>query len=104
LRILPLRIHAAAIETIRLPGTKRKSGNPGKNQDYSGDFHRASGYTTICTTDVAVFGRVALNMEPGKEIERSELRKNSGRRRGWACFNPLSSIIPRRITELWDFV
>jgi hypothetical protein len=28
-----------------------KNSNSSKDQNYSGDFHRASGYTTICTTE-----------------------------------------------------
>lgn len=46
--------------------TVRKSRDPGKNQNYSGDFHQASGYTTICSMEMAGCGREAIDMEPRK--------------------------------------
>lgn len=66
----------------------RKGGKSGKNQNYGGDFHRASGYTSICTTEMAGFGRAALDVEPEKVRNRALGIKRRRMRLGLLIYVP----------------
>lgn len=67
---LRLDLHRAEIDSLFARGvreaTVRKSSNPGNDQNDSSDFHRASGYTTICTMGTLGAGREATDVEPSK--------------------------------------
>jgi hypothetical protein len=67
---LRLDLHRAKIDgffTRRVrESTVRKSGNSGKNQNDSNDFHRASGYKTIGSMERVGFGAEAIDLEPRK--------------------------------------
>ena len=67
---LRLDLHRPKIDGSFARGVRetavRKSSNPGKNQNYSGDFHRASGYTTICSMERAGSVTEVIDVEPRK--------------------------------------